>query len=148
MKVNGPSRAAELVSTGDHCGTKLSHRILVVDDDVSIRQLNTHVLSNCGYEVEIAEDGAAAWDALCADSYDLLITDNNMPKISGVELLKRLRAARMALPVIMATGSLPTEDFARYPWLQPTAMLLKPYAAEEMLKTVKEVLRATTAAPE
>ena len=58
-------------------------------------------------------------------------------------MLKKLRAARMALPVIMATGTLPTEEFTRYPWLQPAATLLKPYTGEEMLKTVKKVLRET-----
>ena len=94
-----------------------------------------------GYEVEAAADGAAAWQALNANTYDLLITDNSMPKMSGVELLRKLRGARMALPVIMATGSLPKKEFARYPWLQPAATLIKPYTGTEMLRTVKKVLR-------
>jgi DNA-binding response OmpR family regulator len=117
------------------------HHILVVEDDVGIRQLNTAVLLRCGYAVDIAEDGAAAWEALNADSYDLMITDNKMPKVSGVELLKMLRAARMELPVIMATGILPTQEFARYPWLQPAATLVKPYTIEALLGAVKKVLR-------
>jgi hypothetical protein len=54
----------------------------------------------------------------------------------------------MALPVIMATGTLPKEEFTRYPWLQPVAMLLKPYSVEELLGTVKDVLRATVSACE
>jgi DNA-binding response OmpR family regulator len=113
----------------------------VVEDDISIRQISTEVLIHSGYEVDAAEDGAAGWEALQANSYDLMITDNNMPKMSGVELLSKLRAARMALPVIMATGALPKEEFTRYPWLQPAATLLKPYTVEEMLGTVKKVLR-------
>lgn len=123
-----------------------AHRILMVDDDSSVRRLSTEVLSNSGYEVDAAEDGAAAWEALSADSYDLMITDNNMPNLSGVELLKKLHATRMALPVIMATGKLPEEEFAQYPWLQPAATLLKPYTVEELLGTVKVVLRATSRA--
>jgi len=75
-----------------------------------------------------------------------VITDNNMPRLTGIELLKKLCAARMALPVIMATGTLPKEEFTRYPWLQPAATLLKPYTVEELLGTVKEVLRATVSA--
>jgi len=63
-----------------------------------------------------------------------------MPKVTGVELLKKLRAARMALPVIMATGILPTEEFTRYPWLQPEATLIKPYTANELLAKVRNVL--------
>jgi len=116
------------------------HRILVVDDDISIRQLSIQVLSRSGYEVDAAEDGAAAWEALGADRYDLMITDHNMPGLTGVELVKKLRSASMALPVIMATGTLPQEELARSPWLQPDATLLKPYTIEEMLRTVKKVL--------
>ena len=119
------------------------HRILVVDDESSIRQLSTEVLIHSGYVVEAAEDGAAAWQALSADRYDLLITDHNMPKVTGVELLKKLRAARMDLPVILVTGALPQEEFTRYPWLQPAATLLKPFTPDELLGTVQEVLRAT-----
>jgi DNA-binding response OmpR family regulator len=124
-----------------------SHHILVVEDDAFLLQLNTQALSRLGYEVDTATDGAAAWQALSNDSYDLVITDNNMPKVSGVELLKMLRSSRMSLPVIMATGELPEDEFARYPWLRPAATLLKPYTCEEMLRTVKEVLREADAAP-
>ena len=123
-------------------------RILVVDDDTGIRQLNTGALIRSGYHVDAAADGAAAWEALSADSYDLMITDHNMPKVSGVELLKKLRAARMVVPVIMATGTLPKEESTRYPWLQPAALLLKPYSFPELLGTVRNVLRAAGAARE
>ena len=116
-------------------------RILVVEDEPNIRQINTAALIHSGYHVDAAEDGAAAWEALNADSYDLMITDNKMPRLTGMELLKKLYASRMALPVIMTTGELPTEEFTRYPWLQPAATLLKPYTSEEMLRTVQEVLR-------
>jgi DNA-binding response OmpR family regulator len=124
-----------------------SHRILVVEDDGDVRRLNTEVLIHSGYDVDAAADGAAAWDALIADSYDLMITDNSMPKLTGVELLKRLRSARMELPVIMATGILPTQEFIRSPWLQPAATLLKPYTVEALLETVSAVLRSTVDAP-
>ena len=140
MKDNGLLPACESAGAPLESQTNPPHRSLVVDDDTCIRQLNTKVLIHSGYEVDAAEDGAAAWEALNADSYDLLITDNNMPKVSGVDLLKKLRSARMALPVIMATGRLPKEEFTRYPWLQPAATLLKPYTLEELLGTVKKVL--------
>lgn len=122
-------------------GKNPPEHILVVEDDPSIRELNSSLLERSGYVVDVAADGAAAWQALGADSYDLMITDNNMPKLTGVELLKKLHAARLDMPVIMATGKLPTEEFARYPWLQPTATLLKPYTIEDLLRAVKKVLR-------
>ena len=116
-------------------------RILVVDDEVSFRQLTLEVLMGSGYDVEGAEDGAAGWEALSSCAYDLLITDNNMPKLTGVDLLRKLRSARMALPVIMVTGAAPTHEFASSPWLIPDAMLLKPFTCDELLGQVKEVLR-------
>jgi DNA-binding NtrC family response regulator len=75
--------------------------------------------------------------------YHLLITDNDMPKVSGVDLVKKLHAARLALPVIMATGTFPVEELNRHPWLPIEATLLKPYSVEELLTTVSNVLRAT-----
>jgi two-component system OmpR family response regulator len=125
-------------------GKRPAHRILVVDDDDDIRRLNTEVLIQFGYHVDAAEDGAAGWEALQLKSYDLLVTDNNMPKVSGVELLMKLRAARMALPVIMATATLPKKDLTRYPWLQAAITLPKPYTVDELLGTVKEALHATS----
>src|SRR2546422_9753088 len=61
----------------------------MVDDDGDFRQLSAGALVSFGYRVDVAEDGEAAWKALHANSYDLLITDNKMPKISGVELVKK-----------------------------------------------------------
>lgn len=117
------------------------HWILVVDDDLATRQLNTIVLLHSGYAVNSAEDGAAAWEMLLKNNYDLLVTDNRMPNVTGVELLKKLRATGMILPVIMATGTVPTEAFTRQPGLKPAAMLLKPYPIAELVRTVKKVLR-------
>lgn len=123
-------------------------RILVVDDEPFIRMINTRVLMLSGYSVDAAEDGEAAWQALNAESYDLLITDNTMPRVTGVELLKRLHAANMSVPVIMVTGTIPQAEFDRCPWIQPDATLLKPYTFEEFTATVKVVLRAACAAKE
>ena len=130
-------------SSQARCGADPPHRILVVDDESDIRQLSSAVLISSGYKVDAAEDGEAGWEALHANSYDLLITDNNMPKVTGVELVKKLRSARMALPVILASGLMPAEELNRHPWLQIHATLLKPFTGDELLGTVKQVLRAT-----
>jgi DNA-binding response OmpR family regulator len=117
------------------------HRILVVEDDGDIRHLNTAVLTQSGYHVDAAKDGAEAWATLQVKTYDLLVTDNEMPKVTGIELLKNLQAAQMPLPAIMATGSLPQDEFVRHPQIKPAVLLLKPYTIEELLKKVKEVLQ-------
>jgi DNA-binding response OmpR family regulator len=117
-------------------------RILVVEDNALIRRLNTEVLAYSGYQVDDAEDGATAWCAIQQESYDLIVTDNNMPKMTGVELLQLLHEAHLSLPVIMATGTVPQDELDRYPWLQIDATLLKPYSYDELLATVKNVLHA------
>jgi len=118
-------------------------RILVVEDDVDIRRINAQVLMQAGYHVDAAKDGAVAWDVLQLGNYDLLITDNAMPELTGIELLRRIHAANLRLPVIMASGNLPTWEFSVYPWLQPAAVLLKPYHVKELLAAVQNVLSTT-----
>jgi DNA-binding NtrC family response regulator len=139
--------AKNILQAGDSGGAGISRelesllRILVVDGEPDIRLLTTEVLIQSGYEVVAAADAAAAWDELNDDIYyDLVITENTMPQQTGIELLKKLRAARMILPVIMTTGTLPLQKFAASPWLQPHATLVKPFAVEELLGTVKNVL--------
>ncbi len=141
MTDNPTTLACEADSAPRQSPSPPALRILVVEDDSAILRLNAEVLSRSGYEVDTAADGVAGWEALQANDYDLMITDNNMPKLSGIELLKKLRATRMEMPVIMATGTLPAEEFARSPWLRPSASLVKPYTAEQLLQTVSKVLR-------
>jgi DNA-binding response OmpR family regulator len=123
-------------------------RILFTDDDEDICRFHAEALTRLGHHVDTAADGAAAWEALTTNCHDLLITDNKMPKVTGLELLEKVRGARMALPIIMATGTLPTEAFARRPWLTPEGTLLKPYTLPELLQTVKSVLHASAGNPE
>jgi DNA-binding response OmpR family regulator len=123
-----------------------THRILVVEDDPSLRRSNAQKLVNSGYHVDAARDGAVAWNVLQFNRYDLLITNQHLPKVSGIELLYKIHAARMSLPVIMATRNLPTWKFALHPWLLPATMLLKPYTCERLLGTVKNVLHAAVSA--
>jgi DNA-binding NarL/FixJ family response regulator len=65
--------------------------------------------------------------------------------MSGVELLERMRAAHLSAPVIMATSAVPEAEFAAKPWLQPTAILLKPYTIAQLVAAVNEVLHTTDA---
>src|SRR5208282_3182521 len=74
-------------------------RILVVDDDPDTRQLSVDVLVNAKFEVHAAVDGADGWEALRNKHFDLVITDNIMPKMTGVELIEKLRFTRLPLPV-------------------------------------------------
>jgi len=116
-------------------------RILVVDDDAAFRFLNTYILKRFGYEVDAAEDGEMAWEMIGLKHYDVLITDNNMPKVTGVGLLEIMHAAHFFLPVIMATGEAPDAELAFQSCPLPDAMLIKPYSGKLLLDTVQGVLR-------
>jgi DNA-binding response OmpR family regulator len=121
--------------------TNPPHRILVVENDPFLLHLSAEVLIRDGYEVNAAEDGAAAWKELQAINYDLLITDCKLPKLTGIGLIKKLRATRLALPVVLVAEKLPARKLARNPLLQPAATLLKPIVVDALLDTVKTVLR-------
>jgi len=118
-------------------------RILVVDHDPYVRHLSADVLIRHGYEVNAAEDGDSGWEELQTCNYHLLITEDDLPKLTGIELVRKLRAARMALPVVMAAGRLPVRSLARNPALQLSATFLKPLPADALLDTVRVILRAT-----
>lgn len=80
------------------------YRILVVDDDEQIRQVSEHVLSHCGYEVRTASHGFEALALMRKALPDLIISDLNMPNMSGFELLSIVRRRFPQLPVIAITG--------------------------------------------
>ncbi len=69
-----------------------------------------------------------------------MITDNSMPKVTGVELIDKVITANIRLRVIMATGALPQHEFKRYPWLSDIAVLEKPISNSAMLSIVEKVL--------
>lgn len=121
-------------------GSKPLHRILVVEDDRDLRRLNTEALTFYGYYVDAAEDGALALARIGEQSYDLMITDNRMPNMTGVELLKELHATSQAIPTLMATSEVPTGEFQKHPWLEPAAILSKPYTVMELVEKVRKIL--------
>jgi|SRR5580698_8383439 DNA-binding response OmpR family regulator len=119
----------------------LHQHILVVDDDEDIRRLNAEALVSSGYQVDTAVDGARAWDALQIESYDLLLTDYGMPQVNGLNLIKKMRAAHMTIPVILVSGTVLTEELT-HPRVRIDVMLRKPYTLDELLASVRKVLHA------
>ena len=141
MRNNRILRGEEPTGTPRQCLTNNRVRILVVDDDSDLRLLYAFALGRPGYDVDGAKDGEAGWDALQSGHYNLLITENELPYLTGLELVRKLRAACMDLPVVMASGRLPAQDLAQNPSLRLAATLLKPFAVDALLNTVKTVLR-------
>lgn len=118
----------------------LRARILVVEDDTALREITSRILDAAGYDVECAEDGEAAWNALRCQHYELIITDNNMPKVTGIDLLHLPHSARIETPVILMSGQLPTDQLKRSPELHIEAIIIKPYTESGLLTVVSNVL--------
>jgi DNA-binding response OmpR family regulator len=140
MNKNEVASAEESVSPQIHDQKSSRHRILVVDDDSDVRHHNVNMLIYSGYDVEGATDGADGWEALQDRHFDVVITDNTMPKMTGVEMIEKLRSSRMTIPVIMATGTMPTFEFARKPWVTPDVALIIPFSDDELLAAIRSIL--------
>ena len=90
-------------------------RILVVDDSLTVRELQRKLLLNRGYEVAVAVDGMDGWNALRSEDFDLLITDIDMPRMDGIELVTLLRrdTRLQSLPVMVVSYKDREEDRRR-----------------------------------
>jgi len=90
-------------------------RVLVVDDSLTVRELERKLLLNRGYEVAVAVDGMDGWNALRAEDFDLLITDIDMPRMDGIELVTLLRrdSRLQSLPVMVVSYKDREEDRRR-----------------------------------
>lgn len=120
--------------------TTVPKRILVLDDDVNILSIYSLALVRAGYTIDTAADGEQGWNALCANDYDLLLTDNDMPRLTGVKLVVRLHRAGITVPVIIASGSVALPDVFTGEWLGLAAVLHKPFTAYELVAAVRQVI--------
>jgi two-component system, OmpR family, response regulator MprA len=120
-------------------------RILVVDDDPSLRQALKRALRLEGYEVELAADGAEALDAIAADSPDLVVLDVAMPGLDGLDVSRRLRAGGNRVPILMLTARDAVGD--RVAGLDAGAddYVVKPFALEELFARVRALSRRSGA---
>jgi two-component system sensor histidine kinase and response regulator WspE len=96
-------------------GTKPAKRILVVDDSLTVREMERKLLSARGFEVNVAVDGLDGWNAVRAGGYDLVITDIDMPRMDGIELVTLIKKdAKLGnLPVMIVSYKDRPEDRSR-----------------------------------
>ena len=90
-------------------------RVLVIDDSLTVREVEKKLLESRGYMVDIAVDGVDAWNTVRTGNYDLVITDVDMPRMNGIELVKLIKkdAALNKLPVMMVSYKDRAEDKQR-----------------------------------
>jgi two-component system response regulator MprA len=120
-------------------------RILVVDDEPSVREALDRALRMDGYKVDMAADGREALDALAEQPPDAIVLDVLMPEPDGIEVCRRLRAAGDHTPVLMLTARDAVPD--RVAGLDAGAddYLVKPFALEELGARLRALLRRTGA---
>lgn len=120
-------------------------KMLLVDDFATMRRIIRNLLQDLGFtQVSEAEDGKAAWPMLRAGEFDLLITDWNMPGMTGLDLLKVVRAdARLAkLPVLMLTAEAKREQSVEAAQAGANGYVLKPFTAETLKAKLDKILAA------
>jgi two-component system, OmpR family, response regulator MprA len=118
-------------------------RLLVVDDDPSVREALALVLDLNGFDVSTANDGREAIRTLAVDSPDAVILDVLMPALDGLEVCRRMRATGNRTPVLMLTAR--SEVSERVAGLEAGAddYLVKPFAREELIARLRALLRRT-----
>jgi DNA-binding response OmpR family regulator len=109
-----------------------SKKLLIVDDDISVRETLSRFLLSQEFSVESAENGYAALEILSHSSFDLLIVDAHMPRMSGIELLKCLKEKRITTPAIFISGLLNKETRKEARRLKVVGIIEKPFAFKEI----------------
>ena len=117
-------------------------RILVVDDDRTTRHVLSKVLTSAGFSVTVAKDGVEALAFLRKRRFDLLLLDVWMPRMTGLDLLERLRTRKVRPRVIVMTSDEAPETLLAAVRQQAFTYVHKPIASLELLHTVRDVLKA------
>lgn len=120
----------------------MKSRILVVDDEESIREFLEIMLKKEGYEVTTAEDGAKAKDILTKKSFDMIISDMQMPNVTGIELLRHVRESYPDLVFMIITAFGTTETAVEAMKLGAYDYLTKPFKIDEVRLNIANALRS------
>jgi two-component system sensor histidine kinase and response regulator WspE len=90
-------------------------RILVVDDSITVRELERQLLQSRGFDVDVAVDGMDGWNAIRGGQYDLVVSDVDMPRLDGIGLVSLIKAdpARKGIPIVIVSYKDREEDRLR-----------------------------------
>jgi two-component system chemotaxis response regulator CheY len=111
-------------------------QILVVDDDPDIREMLATTVARAGFRADTASDGESGWYALCHVAYDLVITDNEMPRLTGLKLIERLRSFSTEPPCILISGNLRGAETISVRLIGRGAVLEKPFTPAALIEKI------------
>lgn len=117
-------------------------RILVAEDSFALANLLTFVLKNAGYDVDLHRSGASAYKATCAEKFDIIMLDQQMPYMTGIEVTEALRAdgPNQLTPVFLCTAKsheIGVEELMQR--LNVSAVFQKPFSPKELVQHLKTV---------
>jgi two-component system chemotaxis response regulator CheY len=120
----------------------MSANILTVDDSASVRMTTKIALTNAGYQVTEAVDGLDGLTKAKAASFDLIVTDLNMPNMNGLEMIEALRQSpdHTGLPIIFLTTESDGDMKARAKAAGATGWMTKPFDPEQLVKIARKIL--------
>ena len=120
----------------------MSKCILAVDDSASIRQMVAFTLKSSGYDVVEAVDGMDGLEKAKAKSFNLILTDQNMPRMDGLTLIKNLRALAQykTVPILMLTTESSDAMKVQGKAAGATGWLVKPFDPQKLIEVVKKVI--------
>ena len=122
-------------------------RILIVDDDKTTRHVLKSVLTNAGFSTSVARDGVEALNALRTEQFDLLLLDVWMPRMTGLDLLAKLRTVERRPRVVVMTSDDAPETLLKAVREQAFRYVHKPVEAPALLDTVRDALAAPEVPP-
>jgi len=123
-------------------GISMSKRILIVDDSASVRQMVEATLKSASYTVTAAKDGLEAFNICKTASFDFVLTDQNMPNMDGLTLIKSLRGLGnySKTPIVVLTTEASDSMKAQGRAAGATGWMVKPFDPAKLLEVAKKVL--------
>jgi len=116
---------------------------LIVDDSLSVRKFVSSVLERNNYATALAEDGSEALEELKTSEFDIIITDLEMPKMQGFELIEKIREQKRLkdVPIVILTGKAARENKEKGIQLGANAYIVKPFKENDLLKTLEKFIK-------
>jgi CheY-like chemotaxis protein len=120
---------------------ELPGRVLVIDDEPAVQDLLQRVLANAGHQVTVVDSAEAALIRLARDRYDVLVVDNNLPRMTGLELMSLVREHHPELRAIMITAYNTPAVEARARALGVMSYVAKPFGIVTIVGAVDDAIR-------
>jgi two-component system, chemotaxis family, chemotaxis protein CheY len=116
-------------------------KILIVDDSEMVRNFYSYILKVFSFESDTAENGVVAYEKILNTEFSIILTDINMPKMNGYELIEKIRELEIKTPIIVISTQDEQKEILKGVSSGADVYLVKPTEPEKFIQTVKEILR-------